>query len=162
MIQQVNLFLDELELRVQHGVDRLMGEISILHESHTTLHAEVIRCIVHALSQVVFILMSRLERLPRSELRAILFEDTVVMPNSIELKVRHHVALRREKCVFVRGMARFVFIHRDFHNHAHHVGIQGNPLHRLTLTHVRILDHRTAIEFLICFCIFFQTLEDII
>ena len=147
---------------MRHGVDRLMGEISILHESRTTLHSEVIRCIVHAWSQVVFVLMSQLERLPRSELRSILFEDTVLMPNSIELKVRHHVALKREKCVFVRGVARFVFINRNFHNHAHHMGITGNPLHTLTLSEVRFLDHRTAIEFLICFCTVFQTLKDII
>ena len=161
-MQQVNLFLDELELRVDHGVDRLMGEISILHESRTTLHSEVIRCIVHALSQVLFVLMSQMERLPRSELRSILYEDTVLMPNSIELKVRHHLAIRREKCVFVRGMARFVFNNRNFYNHAHHTGTDREPLFSLTLNEVRFLNHRTMIEFLICFCTFFQTLADII
>ena len=162
VMQQVNLFIDELELRVRHGVDRLIGEISILHERRSTLNMGMIRSIVYALSQIVFVLMSSLERLPRSELRAILYEDTVLMPNSFELKIRNHVPLKREKCIFVRGMARFVFIDRDFHNHAHHVGIVGNPLTNLTLNDVHFMDHSTILEFLVCFCIFFQTIEDII
>jgi len=155
--QQITLFIDEMELREQHGVERSVGEIHILHDSHPTLHVEVIRCIVHALGQVVTVLMETLEQLPRVQLRHYIFEDGAVMPNCMELKVRHHADVRREKCIFVRGLARFVFTNRDFHNHAHHVGIVGNPLSNLRLSDVQFMDHSTNMEYLLCFCSFFRS-----
>lgn len=158
---RVNEFLDEWQLKQRSGLLCVTGEVNILHEFTATLDLEVIRQIVHALSHVTSELMTILERLPRHELRSHIYEDALSIPISIDLKLRHHVALKREKCIFTRGMVRFVFINRDFHNRAYHVG-EVEPLGSLTLPDVRFYDYSTMFEFLICFCEFFNSLQDIL
>lgn len=133
---RVSEFLDEWQLKQRTGLLCVTGEVNILHEIPTTMDLEVIRQIVHALSHVISVLMPILERLPCHELRSHIYEDTLAIPISIDLKLRHHVALKWEKCIFARGMARFVFISRDFHNRAYHIG-DGEPLSNLTLPDVR-------------------------
>lgn len=154
---QVLLFMEEVEAREMHQIEQSLGEIHILHDGYPYLTYETMRQVVHALGHVLRVLMNVVDAGSRDLLRDILFEDAVVMPLTMSLTLRSHTGDRMERCLFVRGMARFEFKYREFHDNAFHVGRIGDPLSNFQLIDTRSIMHVTSNDFLICYCSFFTS-----
>ena len=156
--EQCLLFMDEVESRELHQIEQSLAEIQILHDDFPYLSYDTMRQVVHALGHVLRVLMNVMDGGERELLRDILFEDNTVMPSSISLTIRTHSGDRMDRCLFVRGMARFEFKYREFHDNAFHVGRIGDPLNSFQLMDTRSIMHVTSNDFLICYCSFFTTL----
>lgn len=155
--EQVLLFMEEVETREMHQIEQSLGEIHILHDDYPYLSYETMRQVVHALGHVLRVLMNALDAGSRELMRDILFEDAPVMPLTMSLTIRSHTPEKMERCLFVRGMARFEFKYREFHDNAFHVGCVGNPLSNFQLIDTRSIMHVTSNDFLICYCSFFTS-----
>lgn len=149
---QVLLFMEEVEAREMHQIEQSLGEIHILHDDYPCLTYETMRQVVHALGHVLRVLMNVVDAGSRDLLRDILFEDAAVMPLTMSLTLRSHTGDKMERCLFVRGMARFEFKYREFH-----VGRIGDPLSNFQLIDTRSIMHVTSNDFLICYCSFFTS-----
>lgn len=79
------------------------------------------------------------------------------MPLTLSLTLRSHTGDKMERCLFVRGMARFEFKYREFHDNAFHVGRVGDPLINFQLIDTPSIMHVTSNDFLICYCSFFTS-----
>lgn len=156
--EQCLLFMDEVESRELHQIEQSLGEIQILHDDFPYLSFDTMHQVVHALGHVLRVLMNVMDGGERALLQDILFEDNSVMPLSISLTIRTHSGTRMDRCLFVRGMVRFEFKYREFHNNAFHVGRVGDPLNNLQLIDTRSIMHVTSNDFLICYCSFFTSL----
>lgn len=154
---QVLLFMEEVEAREMHQIEQSLGEIHILHDDYPYLTYETMRQVVHALGHVLRVLMNVVDAGSRDLLRDILFEDAAVMPLTMSLTLRSHTGDKMERCLFVRGMARFEFKYREFHDNAFHVGRIGDPLSNFQLIDTRSIMHVTSNDFLICYCSFFTS-----
>ena len=150
--------MDEVESRELHQIEQSLGEIQILHDDFPYLSFDTMHQVVHGLGNVLRVLMNVMDGGERSLLRDILFEDNTVMPLSISLTIRTHSGNRMDRCLFVRGMARFEFKYREFHDNAFHVGRVGDPLNNFQLIDSRSIMHVTSNDFLICYCSFFTSL----
>lgn len=155
--EQVLLFMEKVEAREMYQIEQSLGEIHILHDDYPYLSYETMRQVVHALGHILRVLMNVMDAGPRELLRDILFEDATVMPLTLSLTLRSHTAEKMERCLFVRGMARFVFKYREFHDNAFHVGHMGDPLSNFQLIDTRSIMHVTSNDFLICYCSFFTS-----
>lgn len=155
--EQVLLFMDEVEARELHEIEQSLGEIHILHDDYPYLSYETMRQVVHTIGHVLRVLMNVMDSGSRELLRDILFEDASVMPLTMSLTLRSHAAERMERCVFVRGMARFEFKYREFHDNAFHIGRIGDPLANFQVIDTRSIMHVTSNDFLICYCSFFTS-----
>lgn len=155
--EQVLLFMEEVEAREMHEIEQSLGEIHILHDDYPYLSYETMRQVVHALGHVLRVLMNVMDSGSRELLRDILFEDASVMPLTMSLTLRSHSAEKMERCLFVRGMARFEFKYREFHDNAFHIGRIGDPLGNFQVTDTRSIMHVTSNDFLICYCSFFTS-----
>lgn len=151
------LFMEEVEAREMHQIKQSLGEIHILHDDYPYLTYETMRQVVHALGHVLRVLMNVVDAGSRDLLRDILFEDAAVMPLTMSLTLRSHTGDKMERCLFVRGMARFEFKYREFHDNAFHVGRIGDPLSNFQLIDTRSIMHVTSNDFLICYCSFFTS-----
>ena len=158
MKEQVLLFMDEVEARDLHQIGQSLGEIHILHDDYPYLSYDVMREVVHSLGHVLRILMNTLDDGSRELLRDLLFEDTPMITLNITLTLRSHSGDKMERCLFVRGMARFEFKYREFHDNAFHVGRVGDPMDNFQLIDTRSIMHVTSNDFLICYCSFFTSL----
>lgn len=154
---QVLLFMEEVEAREMHQIEQSLGEIHILHDDYPYLTYETMRQVVHALGHVLRVLMNVVDAGSRDLLRDILFEDAAVMPLTMSLTLRSHTGDKMERCLFVRGMARFEFKYREFHDNAFHVGRIGDPMSNFQLIDTRSIMHVTSNDFLICYCSFFTS-----
>ena len=154
---QVLLFMEEVEAREMHQIEQSLGEIHILHDDYPYLSYETMRQVVHALGHVLRVLMNVVDGGSRDLLRNILFEDAAVMPLTMSLTLRTHTGYKMERCLFVRGMARFEFKYREFHDNAFHVGRMGDPWSNFQLIDTRSIMHVTSNDFLICYCSFFTS-----
>lgn len=152
----MTVFMDEVESRELHEIEQSLGEIYILHDDFPYLEYDVMRRVVHCLGHVLRVLMNVLDSGERRHLRDILFEDQSVMPLHMSLTLRHHTDARLERCLFVRGMARFEFKYREFHDNAFHVGGFDDPWNSFQLQDTRSIMHVTSNDFLICYCSFFR------
>ena len=150
--------MDEVESRELHQIEQSLGEIQILHDDFPYLSFDIMHQVVHALGHVLRVWMNVLDGGERALLRDILFEDSAVMPLSISLTLRSHSGTRMDRCLFVRGMARFDFKYREFHDNAFHVGRVGDPWNTFQLIDTRSIMHVTSNDFLICYCSFFTSL----
>ena len=155
--EQVLLFMEEVEARERHEIEQSLGEIHILHGDYPYLTYDTMRQVVHALGHVLRVLMNVLDAGSRELLRDILFEDAAMMPLTLSLTLRAHAGDRMERCLFVRGMARFEFKYREFHDNAFHVGRIGDLLSNFQLIDTRSIMHVTSNDFLICYCSFFTS-----
>ena len=156
--EQVILFMEEVEMREMHQIEQSLGEIHILHDDYPELSHETMCQVVHALGHVLRVLMNVLDAGSRELLKHILFEDGAVMPLTLSLTLRQHAGNKMDRCLFVRGMARFEFKYRGFRNNAVHIGL-GNPLSNLDMDVVEWnmdLNVRST-YFLICYCSFFTS-----
>lgn len=79
------------------------------------------------------------------------------MPLTLSLTLRSHTGDKMERCLFVRGMARFEFKYREFHDNTFHVGRVGDPLINFQLIDTPSIMHVTSNDFLICYCSFFTS-----
>ena len=150
--------MEEVEAREMHQIEQSLGEIHILHDEYPYLTHETMRQVVHALGHVLRVLMNVMDAGSRELLRDILFEDGAVMPLTMSLTLRSHTGERMERCLFVRGFARFEFKYREFHDNAVHIGTIGDPLLNFDSTVVRYnMGHVTSTYFLICYCSFFTS-----
>ena len=149
--------MEEVEAREMHQIEQSLGEIHILHDDYPYLTYETMRQVVHALGHVLRVLMNVVDAGSRELLRDILFEDVTVMPLTVSLTLRSHTGYKMERCLFVRGMARFEFKYREFHDNAFHVGRVGDPLSNFQLIDTRSIMHVTSNDFLICYCSFFTS-----
>ena len=149
--------MEEVEAREMHQIEQSLGEIHILHDDYPYLSYETMRQVVHALGHVLRVLMNVMDAGPRELLRDILFEDGAVMPLTMSLTLRSHTGEKMERCLFVRGLARFEFKYREFHDNAFHVGGIGDPLFNFQLIDTRSIMHVTSNDFLICYCSFFTS-----
>ena len=149
--------MDEVEAREMHQIEQSLGEIHILHDDYPYLTYDTMRQVFHGLGHVLRVLMNVLDEGSRGLLRDILFEDNTVIPLTLSLSLRSHTGDKMERCLFVRGMARFEFKYREFHDNAFHVGRVGDPLNNLQLIDTRSTMHVTSNDFLICYCSFFTS-----
>ena len=154
---QVLLFMDEVEARELHEIEQSLGEIQILHDDFPYLSYMTMREVVYTVGHVLRVLMNCLDTGERSLLRDILFEDYSVIPLSVSLTLRSHEGLRMERCLFVRGMARFEFKYREFHDNSFHIGRIGDPLDNFQMIDTRSIMHVTSNDFLICYCSFLNS-----
>lgn len=150
--------MDEVESRELHQIEQSLGEIQILHDDFPYLSFDIMHQVVHALGHVLRVWMNVMDGGERALLRDILFEDNTVMPLSISLTLRTHSGTRMDRCLFVRGMARFDFKYREFHENAFHVGRVGDPWNSFQLNDARSIMHVTSNDFTICYCSFFTSL----
>lgn len=151
--------MEEVEAREMHQIEQSLGEIHILHDDFPYVSHETMRQVVHALGHVLRVLMNVLDAGSRELLSDILFEDGAVMPLTMSLTLRSHTGEKRERCLFVRGMARFEFKYREFHDNAVHIGHIGDPLWNFEPTIIRwnLGQIVTSHGFLICYCSFFTS-----
>lgn len=103
--------------------------------------------------------MNVLDAGSRELLREILFEDVAVMPLTMTLTLQGNRGEKMERCLFVRGMARFEFKYREFQDNAVHIGTTGDPLLSFELEEIQWnLPHIiNSTYFLICYCSFFTS-----
>lgn len=156
---QVVLFMEEAEAREMHQIEQSLGEIYILHNEYSNLCPVLMRQIIHALGHVLRVLMNVLDAGSRGLLRSILYEDANVMPLTMTLSLHNDGGEYVDRCLFVRGMARFEFKYREFQENAFHVGRIGNPLSLLNQSEIQwnMADMVNSIYFLICYCSFFTS-----
>ena len=156
--EQVLLFMEEVEARAMHQIEQSLGEIHILHDHYPELSRENQCQVVHALGHVLRLLMNVLDAGSRELLRHILYEDGAVMPLTMTLTLRSHEGNRLERCLFVRGMARFEFKYREFHENAIHMG-RHNPLFYFDENEIRwnLDQNNNNTYILICYCSFFTS-----
>ena len=157
--EQVLLFMEEVEAREMHQIEQSLGEIHILHDEFAYLSPVTQRRVIHALGHVLRVLMNVLDAGSRDLLRDILFEDSAVMPLTMTLTLHRDRGEKMERCLFVRGMARFEFKYRDFHDNAVHIGTTGDPLLNFNLDEIQwnLPEIVNSTYFLICYCSFFTS-----
>lgn len=151
--------MEEVEAREMHQIEQSLGEIHILHDEYGYLSPVIQRRVIHAMGHVLRVLMNVLDAGSRELLRDILFEDGAVMPLTMTLSLRGDRGEKMERCLFVRGMARFEFKYREFQDNAVHIGTTGDPLLNLDLNEIQWnLPHIiNSTYFLICYCSFFTS-----
>lgn len=149
--------MEEVEAREMHQIEQSLGEIHILHDEYGYLSPVIQRRVIHALGHVLRVLMNVLDAGSRELLREILYEDGAVMPLTMTLTLRGDRAEKMERCLFVRGMARFEFKYREFQENAVHIGTTGDPLLNLDLNEIQwnLPQIINSTYFLICYCSFF-------
>ena len=151
--------MEEVEAREMHQIEQSLGEIHILHDEYDYLSSVIQRRVIHALGHVLRVLMNVLDAGSRELLREILYEDGAVMPLTMTLTLRGDRGEKMERCLFVRGMARFEFKYREFQENAVHIGTTGDPFLNFNLNEIqwnlpRIIN---STYFLICYCSFFTS-----
>lgn len=151
--------MEEVEAREMHQIEQSLGEIHILHDEYAYLPPVIQGRVIHALGHVLRVLMNVLDAGSRELLREILFEDGAVMPLTMTLTLQGNRGEKMERCLFVRGMARFEFKYREFQDNAVHIGTTGDPLLSFELEEIQWnLPHIiNSTYFLICYCSFFTS-----
>lgn len=157
--EQVLLFMEEVEARELHQIEQSLGEIHILHDDYPNLAFNKMHEVVHALGHVLRVLMNVLDSGSRELLRDILFEDGAVMPLTLTLTLRNERGEKMDRCLFVRGMARFEFKYREFQSNSFHFGTIGDPSIDFNLDEIRwnMREIINSTYFLICYCSFFTS-----
>ena len=152
--EQVLLFMEEVEAREMHQIEQSLGEIHILHDEYPYLAHVIMRQVIHVLGHVLRVLMNVLDAGSRDLLKDILFEDVSVMPLTMTLTLRNDRGEKVERCLFVRGMARFEFKYREFQDNAVHIGRIGNPLLNFNSDEIQwnMSEIVNSTYFLICYC----------
>ena len=151
--------MEEVEAREMHQIEQSLGEIHILHDEYGYLSPVIQRRVIHALGHVLRVLMNVLDAGSRELLRDILFEDGAVMPLTMSLTLRNERGEKMERCLFVRGMARFEFKYREFHGNAVHIGTTGDPFLNFSSDEIQwnMGEIINSTYFLICYCSFFTS-----
>ena len=151
--------MEEVEVREMHQIEQSLGEIHILHDDYPNLAFNKMERVVHALGHVLRVLMNVLDAGSRELLNNILFEDAAVMPLTMSLTLRNERGESMDRCLFVRGIARFEFKYRGIHDNTVHIGTIGDPLLNFDLSVVRYDSGHmvTSHGFLICYCSFFTS-----
>ena len=150
--------MDEVESRELHQIEQSLGEIQILHDDEPNLAFNIMHRVVHALGHVLRVWMNVLDGGERALLREILVEDRPVMPLSISLTLRNTSGTKMDRCLFVRGMARFEFKYREFQQEAFHIGEASNPWNSFQLIDIQSTMPVPSNHFVICYCSFFTSL----
>ena len=151
--------MEEVEAREMHQIEQSLGEIHILHDEYGYLSPVIQRRVIHALGHVLRVLMNVMDAGSRELLREILYEDGAVMPLTMTLTLRGDRGEKMERCLFVRGMARFEFKYREFQENAVHIGRTGDPFLNFDLNeiHLNLPQIINSTYFLICYCSFFTS-----